>query len=744
MTRSGHGSTETDRQGAADCELEVSGMDCASCAATIEHALGAVRGVHDVRVDVVGGRVRVRYDASTVAPHDFTRAIRRVGYGASDPSASSTAAHPSPDERERSRAGLRQRRARMIVAGASGLALAMALLARLADAPAPLVVALLAVSTVAGGWFVVPRGVRAAAARSLDMNFLMSVAAAGAWIIGEPTEAAATLFLFALAELLEAYSMDRARKAIAALMDLSPTTATVLRAGEEARVPATDVAIGETVLVRPGEKIAVDGEVVHGRSSLNEAPITGESMPVDKKPGDIVFAGSLNGHGALHVRSTRAAGDTTLARIIHAVEEAQASRAPTQRFVDRFARVYTPAVVLIALLIAVLPPLAGIGSWEAWIYRALAMLVVACPCALVISTPVSIVSGLAGSARAGILVKGGVHLENAGSLSVVCFDKTGTLTTAHPVVTDVLAFAERTVADVVSLAMGVERHSEHPLAVAVLEYGRALGLAAPHSAGFAALPGRGARAMVGGIPTSVGNGRLARELGIADPAATEALERLEQEGKTAVLVIVDRQAAGVIAIADDVRREAASAVRALRHAGVRRTILLTGDNERTARAVAGRLGIDEYRSGLLPDDKVRIVRDLEAAGERVGFVGDGVNDAPALAAATVGFAMGSAGTDVALETADIALMTDDLTKVALAVHHSRRTLRIIRQNVTLAIAIKAVFLVLAAGGWATLWMAVAADMGASLVVVLNGMRAIVQDGSPRTPAASESSGGVAR
>ena len=700
-------------------------MDCVSCAAAIESALEQLEGVFDVQVDVMGGRVRVGYADRQLSRSDLTRAIERAGYRVEHGNGRRVADMTRTLEGDPERAeSYWTRRGRVLMTLVSGLALALALILGHLGAERAILLVLLVVSTIAGGWYVVPRGLRAAANRALDMNFLMSVAAGGAWVIGEQTEAAATLFLFAIAELLESYSMDRARKAITMLMDLSPVEATVIRGAEERRVRASEVEVGEIVIVRPGEKFALDGEVTSGRSSVNQAPITGESMPVDKEAGDAVFAGSLNGHGALRVRSTKPASDTTLARIIHAVEEAQASRAPSQRFVDRFARIYTPAVVLVAILIAVFPPLVGIGGWDTWIYRALTMLVIACPCALVISTPVSIVSGLAGAARAGILIKGGAHLENAGTITTVCFDKTGTLTTGHPTVTDVLALGGLREDEIVRLATSVERHSEHPLAQAVLEYGRERGIAAPESSDFQALPGRGARASVHGKGVFVGNERLARELGVVTTSATAALERLEREGKSALLLIAERVVLGVIAIADQIRPDAPAAVQSLRDAGLRRVVMLTGDNEGTGRAVAGRLGIDEYHAELLPEDKVRVIRELEARGERVAFVGDGVNDAPALAAATVGIAMGAAGTDVALETADIALMADDLTKLSAAIHRSRKTLRVIRQNVWFSIAIKGVFLVLAVGGWATLWMAVAADMGASLLVVANGMRAM--------------------
>lgn len=802
--------THTDIGGAAtSCELRVGGMDCASCAASIESALRRLEGVEDVRVDVVGGKVRVGYAEGKVARGDLAGTIRRVGYTVHDDAAGegSTVSrravftvaelHCADEVRliegtlgnlsgvtalqfdvvshrltvegavtaaEVQRAlkaigmtataqgevtapqSFWKRRGRLVMTAVSGVALAVGVAGGYLGLPREATLALLAVATIAGGWYVVPRGIRAAVNRALDMNFLMTIAAAGAWIIGEQGEAAATLFLFAVAELLESYSMDRARNAIKALMDLSPAEATVRRNGADVRVPITEVAVGETVVVRPGEKLSVDGEVVGGRSSVNQAPITGESMPVDKEAGDDVFAGSLNGHGMLEIRSTKPASDTTLARIIHAVEEAQASRAPSQTFVDRFARVYTPAVVGIAVLLAVVPPLVGLGTWDTWIYRALAMLVVACPCALVISTPVSIVSGLAGAARAGILIKGGAHLENAGRVSVVAFDKTGTLTEGRPAVTDVLPLDGTTDAELLALAAGVERHSEHPLAHAVMHYATAQGVIAPASRDFQALVGRGARAVVArdgdqrgaAVHVLLGNARLAEEAGGLAASARDAMERLEREGKT-VVVVLERSAdgpsssgartLGVIAIADRPRPEAKEALQALHDVGVRRIVMLTGDNHGTAAAIASALGVDEVHAELLPDDKVRVVRGIEQSGVRVAFVGDGVNDAPALAASTVGVAMGAAGTDVALETADVALMSDDLRKLALAVRVSRRTLGIIKQNIALSLAIKAVFLVLAVSGWATLWMAVAADMGGSLVVVANGLRARRVDGA---------------
>ncbi len=698
------------------CNLRVGGIDCAACARTIERALRTLPGVRAVDVNVMGGTVKVEYVDDALGRGDFSRAIERVGFAVED--------ERGHEARVAAPRAFWSRRGRLVMTAGAGATLLLALLAGHAGAPASIGMVLFALASVLAGWYVIPRGVQAARQGALDMNFLMSVAAVGAWVIGERAEAAATLFLFGVAELLERYSMDRARTAITSLMDLSPLEARVRRNGEESSVPAVDVGVGETVIVRPGEKLPVDGEVLSGRSSVNQAPITGESMPVDKAAGADVFAGSLNGHGVLEIRSTRRSTDTTLARIIHAVEEAQASRAPSQTVVDRFARVYTPAVVAIAVLIAVVPPLVGDASWESWVYRALTLLVVACPCALVISTPVTFVSGLAGAARAGILIKGGAHLENLGRASVLAIDKTGTLTEGRPVVTDLVTPGDVAGPEVLRLAMGVERHSEHPLAQAVLAYGAERGVSQPTSTNFQALVGRGARATIGDRQVFVGSKRLYVEQGDRSPRMDQLIAQLEGEGNSVVVVLDERDPVGLIGIADRVRPEARTAIAALRHLGVDRVVMLTGDNQATARAIGERVGITEVHAELLPEDKLRDIRKLIAQGARVAFVGDGINDAPALAASTVGIAMGAAGTDVAIETADVALMGDDLSRLAIAVRFSRKSVAIVRQNIAFALIVKAVFVVLALSGQATLWMAVAADMGASLIVIVNGLRAL--------------------
>jgi len=687
----------------------VEGMDCADEVRLIEDKLGKLPGVENLQFDLMRRRLTIE---GSITSSDAQRAIREIGMTA------------RPEGEQARPLNFWERRGRLVMTIISGVLLGLSLSLGWLGVDEWVTIPMLAASTVAGGWFIAPRGLRAARNGALDMNFLMTIAAIGAAAIGEWTEGAATIFLFAVANLLETFSMDRARNAIKALMDLSPAEATVRRGGRELTLPVVEVSVGEVMVVRPGQKIPLDGEVIAGRSAVNQSPITGESIPVDKEPGAEVFAGSINEQGAMDVRATKLVEDTTLARIIHAVEEAQDRRAPSQSFVDRFSRVYTPAVVALAVPIFIFPPLLGFGAWTTWFYRALAMLVIACPCALVISTPVSIVSGLAGAARGGVLIKGGASLEHAGAVTAVAFDKTGTLTAGRPVVTDVLPLDSLDERGVLCLAAGVEQGSEHPLARAILAAAQDCGITPPPANDFEALIGRGVRATVEGRTVYLGNERLCHERGACTPESEEALRRFEREGKTATLLATEGEPIGVIAIADEVRPEARRTISALRTGGVRRILMLTGDNEGTARAVAERLGIDEYSAGLLPDGKVQVVRELEASGERVAFVGDGVNDAPALASATIGLAMGAAGTDVALETADIALMGDDLTRLPFAMRLSRGTLAIIKQNIWFSIAVKGVFLILALVGWATLWMAVASDMGASLLVIINGLRAL--------------------
>jgi Cd2+/Zn2+-exporting ATPase len=487
-------------------------------------------------------------------------------------------------------------------------------------------------------------------------------------------------------------------------------------------MPVDEVRVGDLIIVRPGEKIPLDGRVHEGSSHVNQAPVTGESLPAEKLRGDEVFAGSINGRGALEVEVTRLRRDSTLARIIHLVEQAQAQRAPSQTFVDRFARVYTPAVILLAIILAFVPPLAFGGDWSTWIYRSLVLLVISCPCALVISTPVSIVSALAAAARKGVLIKGGARLERLASVRCVAFDKTGTLTRGRLRVTDIVSVNGARPLDILALAASLESRSEHPIGRAILDRANDDALTLSPVASFQALPGRGAEGSVTGRPVVVGSHRLFEERQMCSPKAEEILDRLETAGRTSVMVGVNGAAVGVIGVADEIRESAADTIQMLRDQGIDHVVLLTGDHESAARALASSIGIDDFRAGLLPEHKLLAVQALRRQYGALAMVGDGVNDAPALAAADVGMAMGVAGSDAALETADIALMADELPKIPYARRLSRATSRNIRANISFSLALKAAFLVMAIAGTATLWMAVVADMGASLIVIANALR----------------------
>jgi Cd2+/Zn2+-exporting ATPase len=516
--------------------------------------------------------------------------------------------------------------------------------------------------------------------------------------------------------------MERARGAIRALMDLTPAEALVRRGGVEQVRPVDEVRIGDVVIVKPGEKIPLDGQVSAGSSEVNQAPVTGESLPADKTPGDDVFAGTINGRGVLEIEVTRLRRDSMLARIIHLVERAQAQRAPSQAFVDRFARVYTPSVLVLAVLVAFVPPLALGGAWGTWIYRSLVLLVISCPCALVISTPVSIVSALAAAARKGVLIKGGAHLERIAEVRCVAFDKTGTLTKGRLHVMDVVPVDGAGPAEVLRIAASLERRSEHPIGRAIVERALAGGVTLAEAQGVQSLPGRGAEGTVGSHEVLVGSHRLFEERGLCSPASERALDRLSTQGCSTVMVGAGGTSIGVIGVADEMREAAKGAVELLRQQGIEHVVLLTGDNEAAAKTLADAAGLDDYRAGLLPEDKVAAVEDLRRRYGVLAMVGDGVNDAPALAAADVGIAMGAAGTDVALETADAALMADELLKIPYTVRLSRATTRNIRANIAFSLVLKAAFLVMAVLGTATLWAAVVADMGASLVVIANALR----------------------
>ncbi len=574
------------------------------------------------------------------------------------------------------------------------------------------------IGTYQKGWIALRHG-------NLNINALMSIAVTGAVLLRQWPEAAMVMVLFTLAELIEAKSLDRARNAIRGLVQLTPELATVQQAnGDWADMSAKAVAIGQVVRVKPGERIALDGLVMAGRSNINQAPITGESLPVEKSVGDSVFAGTINESGSFEYRVTAEATHSTLARIIHAVEEAQGARAPTQRLVDQFARVYTPVVFAFALAVALVPPLLLGEGWHDWVYRALVLLVIACPCALVISTPVTIVSGLAAAARHGILIKGGVYLEEGHQLAWLAFDKTGTITHGKPALTDTILLDQPVGLDAVRVATSLAARSDHPVSRAIAAAGQQNGTILLDAADFAAIPGRGVRGTVGGVQYQLGNHRLIHELGVCTPLLEARLGELEEQGKTVILLTDGERVLVLFAVADTVKDSSHTAIRALHELGIK-TVMLTGDNAHTARAIAAQVQIDEALGDQLPEDKLRAIERYAQSG-KVGMVGDGINDAPALARADIGFAMGAAGTDTAIETADVALMDDDLNKIARFVRLSRATRTVLVQNITLALGIKAAFLVLTLLGMGTMWMAVFADMGASLLVVANGLRLVRQ------------------
>lgn len=745
--------------------LTIEGMDCADCAFKLEKGVAQLPGVAACTVSFATAKMQLSLDPAATDRQQVERRVRSMGYGVASPLETNSAGAM------RSLAGWLdwpRRRPREALTALAGLLIVAAFAAGLLGLPEPISDGLYALAMLSGGYHVLRKGVSSLRYnRELDINVLMTIAVLGAAAIGEWPEGAMVVFLFSLGETLEGYTMGRARNAIRSLMALAPAEATALRPcldcvghrgqplpngdyytngpcpwcePHELTAPVEELAVGELILVRPGERIPMDGLVKTGQSAVNQAPITGESLPVAKSMGDEVFAGTINGNGVLEVEVTRLAEDNTLSRLIALVEEAQAQKAPAQRWVDRFARVYTPAVVAMAALAAVLPPLLfgqpflnsaeGLGS----LYRGLTMLVIACPCALVISTPVSIVSAITAGARNGVLIKGGVYLEAMGRLRVIAFDKTGTLTRGQPTLTEarctnhgsqVTNASCRACDDLLALAAALERRSEHPLAAAVVQAAEQRQLNGRYAAAqnVEALAGRGVRGLVSGQDVAISSHHHIHELDIRHGEVfCDLVLSAEAAGRTTMLLHDSTGLRGYLAVADQVRPEAARAIDQLRQAGIERVVMLTGDNALTAQAIAAQVGVDEVRANLLPEDKVKAVEDLLRQHGEAAMVGDGVNDAPALARATVGIAMGAAGADQAMETADVVLMGDELALLPFLARLSRSTRAIIMQNVAFSLGIKAVFLLLALLGLATLWMAVFADVGASLIVILNGMR----------------------
>ncbi|MNO59882.1 putative cadmium-transporting ATPase [compost metagenome] len=691
--------------------FRIEAMDCPTEQTLIQDKLGKLAGIEQLEFNLINRVLGVRHTLGGTA--EIERAIDSLGMKAEPliEGDAATAASASPSK------------TRWWPLGLSAVAAIAAEVVHFTGLAPEWLVAALALAAILGcGLGTYKKGWIALKNRNLNINALMSIAVTGAVLIGQWPEAAMVMVLFTVAELIEARSLDRARNAIGGLMQLTPDMATVRQAdGQWREVEVREVAIGALVRVRPGERIGLDGEVTSGQSTVDQAPITGESLPVEKAVGDKLFAGTINQAGALEFRVTAAAGQSTLARIIKAVEEAQGARAPTQRFVDRFSRIYTPVVFAIALAVAVIPPLFMAGAWFDWVYRALVLLVVACPCALVISTPVTIVSGLAAAARKGILIKGGVYLEGGRQLDFLALDKTGTITHGKPVQTDAKVLEPLFEGRAQALAASLGERSDHPVSRAIAQFGKEQGLALSEVDDFAALAGRGVRGTIAGEVYHLGNHRLVEELGLCSPELEAQLDALERQGKTVVLLLDRSGPLALFAVADTVKESSRQAIAELHELGIK-TVMLTGDNPHTAQAIATVVGIDRAEGNLLPADKLKSIETLYAQGHRVGMVGDGINDAPALARAEIGFAMAAAGTDTAIETADVALMDDDLRKIPAFVRLSRQSAAILMQNIVLALGIKAIFLAITFAGMATMWMAVFADMGVSLLVVFNGLR----------------------
>lgn len=604
----------------------------------------------------------------------------------------------------------------------SGTALIIAFITQRLGLPAYIFIPIYLTAIVSGGWGNFRKAAIALPRGNFNMSVLMSVAVIGAVLIGQYEEGATVAFLFAIAETLEAWSTGKARQSIQALLDIAPQSAIVRRGDIDTEIPVEEILIGDVMVIRPGEKIAMDGTIIRGESAINQAAITGESIPAEKGTGDEVYAGTLNSYGALEIEVTKLAQDTTLNRIIHMVEEAQSERAPSQAFVERFAVVYTPIVMVLAVGIVTIPPLFLGLPWMPWIYRGLALLVVACPCALVVSTPVAIVSAISNAAQNGVLIKGGIYLEEMGALKAIAFDKTGTITKGEPTVTDIIPSGAIAAQELLQTAADLEALSEHPLAESIVKSAQRWGLKVNPVDNFKALPGRGGQGAIDGQTLYVGNLRLFQEQKISTNAVDQQIKQLQQDGKTAMIVGSKANILGIIAVADEVREESSKVIAALKRVGISKTIMLTGDNVEATKAMAAQVGVDEYHAELLPQDKVMVIEELLNKHGKTAMVGDGINDAPALALATVGIAMGKAGTDTAMETADIVLMADDLSKLPFAVQISRKALRIIRQNITFALVIKTVAILAVFPGWLTLWLAIMADMGATIVVTLNSLR----------------------
>nr|WP_087972723.1 heavy metal translocating P-type ATPase [Oceanobacillus rekensis] len=700
----------------------VEGFSCANCAGKFENNVKKIPGVHDAKVNFGASKISV-YGKPSIEELERAGAFEDLKV-APEKRRQQTIEEVEKGKKDE-KVPFHKKHSTLLT---SILFLVFGYLSLFVNGEENIVTILLFLaSMLIGGLSLFKVGFQNLLRFEFDMRTLMTVAVIGGAIIGEWAEVSVVVILFAISEAMERFSMDRARQSIRSLMDIAPNEALVRRNGKEIMVHVDDIAVGDIMIVKPGQKIAMDGVVVNGYSAVNQAAITGESVPVAKTINNDVFAGTLNEEGLLEVRITKLIEDTTISKIIHLVEEAQGERAPAQAFVDKFAKYYTPIIMVIAALVAVIPPLFFEGSWETWVYQGLAVLVVGCPCALVISTPIAIVSAIGNAAKKGVLVKGGVHLEEMGNLKAIAFDKTGTLTKGVPVVTDYnLLDNQMEEKALLSIITALEYRSQHPLASAIMKKaeGENISYSAVIVEGFSSITGRGIKGTVNGTTYYIGSPKLFKEISVTDfdPDIEEKVRTLQNQGKTAMIIGTEQSVLAVMAVADEVRETSKDVIRKLHQLGIEKTVMLTGDNKGTADAIGGFVEVSDIQAELMPQDKLDYIKQLRSEHGFVAMVGDGVNDAPALAASTVGIAMGGAGTDTAMETADVVLMGDDLRKLPFAVRLSRKALNIIKANIGFAIAIKFIALLLVIPGWLTLWIAILSDMGATLLVALNGLR----------------------
>ena len=689
--------------------LHITGMDCANCASSIEHILKHQSGIISVSVNYAAEKMRIEYDTQKINHQAIVSRIRSMGYGVEE-------------EKE---ATWIQENWELVLALLSGLFLGIGYVGEeILNFPFGLSISLYVLAYICGGYDATRHGLKAVRHLRFDIDFLMVVAAVGAAILGQWPEGALLLFLFSLGHSLEHYAMDRARHAIKALGQITPKTALVRRDGLETELSVEELQRGDVVIVRPGERIPIDGEIVEGHSPVDESPITGESVPVEKAPGEKVFAGSVNGDGALEIKVTRLAKDTTLARIVQMVEEAQTQKSPVQLFTEKFERIFVPIILVGVLVVIFAPPLIGLLSWKVAFLRAMAVLVAASPCALAIATPAAILSGIAQAGRNGVLIKGGVHLENLGSLRAIAFDKTGTITRGKPEVTTLIPLNNMSEEELLRIAATVESRSNHPLARAILQKAQEKKIVLAEADNVQDFAGKGIQGKIDGKLITIGNLKLFTETQNEQPphSIISKIEELEENGNTTMLVQVEKQFVGIVALADRPRDNARSSLQKLRKLGIRALIMLTGDNERVAAAIGRQVGITEFKAGLLPEEKVAAIRDYLKKHGKIAMVGDGVNDAPAMANATVGIAMGAGGTDVALETADIALMSDDLSRLPFAVALSRKSRRIILQNLAISLGVIAFLIPFTLSGMAGISIAIIFHESSTLVVVANALR----------------------